>query len=256
MSDTVLYFPLYFPPYFSFFFPLFFSFFFPLFSPFHFYLFIFSFFGMRKFPLLASPNTLIEPEISEAFSVEHPYPTRISVATCHPYALAASTPLSDSLYHDSGANRHIFHSRSSFTSYKEIKPLVCKGFESSICATAIGVGDVTIRANYDNASTKVVLKNCLHIPNARQNLISQLELDNIGIGSKFLGDGGMHSVQLIYNGKVIATGQGNTDVPLYKINMFVVQSPVSLLARVEPIPLANRISPLPAIKPTERRDFS
>jgi Pol polyprotein/LTR polyprotein gag-polypeptide-like protein len=201
----------------------------------------------------------IEPlvEISEAFSNEHPYPTGISVATCHPYALAASTPLSDSLYHDSGANRHIFYSRSSFTTYKEIDPIVCRGFESTLSATAIGVGDVTVRANYGNASTKVVLKNCLHIPKARQNLISQLELDNIGIGSNFLGDGSNHTLRMIYNGKVIATGQGNGDVPLYKINMFVVQSAVSLLTRVEPMPLANRISPISsATNSIERRDFS
>jgi hypothetical protein len=103
----------------------------------------------------------------------------------------------------------------------------------------------------------VVLKNCLHIPKARQNLISQLELDSIGISSRFLGDGSKHTLQMIYNEKVIATGHGNMDVPLYKIDMFVVQTPVSLLTRVEPLPLADRISPmLASINSNERRDFS
>jgi hypothetical protein len=195
-----------------------------------------------------SNHSSIEPliEITEALSGETPNNYRVHASTviCHPLALSITTSLTNYCYHDSGANRHIFHDRSAFTTYSSIAPIVCKGFESNISAIAVGAGDVILQLRFNNRSTKLTLKNCLHIPNARHNLISQICLDTIRIGATFPGDPN-HRLFLSYDNKVITSGKANSDGSLYKLDCTIHSLPSSsLIERISPPSLHSRISPM------------
>jgi hypothetical protein len=96
-------------------------------------------------------------------------------------------PIMQECIHDSAANRHVFHSRSSFTEYEEMDPVRVKGFGKELSTAAIGKGTVLIRARYENGPWNLYdLKNCLHIPSVRYNLISQPQLDHNGIEARTL----------------------------------------------------------------------
>lgn len=62
-----------------------------------------------------------------------------------------------------------------------IQPLTVWGFGNKFSATAVGCGNVCLCAQYGSNLSTLLLTNILHIPCARSNLISGIELDQHGV---------------------------------------------------------------------------
>ena len=159
--------------------------------------------------------------------------------TCNTIAFQASAADSLKIFHDSGANRHIFFDRTHFDNYRTIPPLTINGFGSSVSSAAIGVGDIFLHAKCNGKTSTIKLSEVLHVPSARMNLVSQGCLERRGVSSRSK-DGRM---TLTMNHADILTGN------LQHNNLFLLDAtPVSrnLADRILPsISLADRIAPLP-----------
>lgn len=161
--------------------------------------------------------------------------------TCHTMALQSSSTCSTQVYHDSGANRHIFFAREHFDNYRTIKPLTVKGFGSSLSIDAVGVGDVHLRADCNGRTSWVKLSDVLHVPSARLNLVSQGCLERRGMESRSANG----TMVLSHRGTEIMVGR------LQANNLFMFDAvPVSrdLRNRISPPSLASRLSKM-SVKP-------
>jgi hypothetical protein len=92
---------------------------------------------------------------------------------------------SDDCYHDSGSNRHVFHSEDVFDEYLEIAPVQIHAFGEGLTIAATGTGSVKLEGTYKGKSEIYTLTNCLHVPGAHANLISQIRLDKFGVSTFF-----------------------------------------------------------------------
>ena len=73
-----------------------------------------------------------------------------------------------------------------FQDYAYISPVKVKGFSESQTTEAIGKGTVIVKGWSGDKFEFYKLTNCLHIPHARVNLISQSQLDKHGVEAKFM----------------------------------------------------------------------
>jgi hypothetical protein len=142
----------------------------------------------------------------------------------------------NSCHYDSGANHHVFHDRSAFEKYERTPPLTVKGFGQNLSAVAIGRGSIRLQTHSNNRV--ILLNNVLHIPAARSNLISGIQLDKAGVICTL----GNNSISLSVNNNVIVHGGIAND--MYRLNVSIVTpsphlSPPSLLGR-----LAEKVPPL------------
>ena len=112
-------------------------------------------------------------------------------------------PKNHTCFYNSGANRHVFNDRSTFETYHAIKPLPVKGFGDDYSTSAVGSGSVCVYAKYYGRLSSLLLTSVLHIPAARSNLISGVELDNAGVIAT-LGHG---RATLTYSGTNLISGQ-------------------------------------------------
>jgi hypothetical protein len=151
----------------------------------------------------------------------------------------------NSCHYDSGANRHVFHDRSAFEDYKTTPPLTVKGFGQNLTAVAIGRGSIRLQ----NPSDKriILLNNVLHIPAARSNLISCIQLDKAGVVSTL----GNNAISLSVNNRIIVQGAIEND--MYRLDLCILPPTatppsLSLLSRVGPDgpALLSRIEPIAA----------
>ena len=141
-------------------------------------------------------------------------------------------------HHDSGANCHVFHDRSVFEQYEAIQPLTVKGFGHNLSTVAIGQGSVCLEGRYGTQRCTVVLTNVLHIPAARSNLISSVQLDKAGVVSTL----GNKTITLSVNGKPLVGGEIVND--MYRLYFTVIPpSSLPLASRLAPLSLASRIGP-------------
>ena len=167
----------------------------------------------------------------------HAWNTTCDVAQATLPVLNPRLPRDNTCHHDSGANRHVFHDRTAFESYESIPPLPVKGFGQNLTATAIGRGTVRLQSHHNGDS--ILLQNVLHIPAARTNLISGIQLDKAGVSS--LGE--HNTISLSVNNKVVVTGKIVND--MYRLDVSIVHPKPSLASRFAPTTndLASRISP-------------
>lgn len=136
-------------------------------------------------------------------------------------AAALRNPISQDCIHDSAANRHVFHSRSSFSEYEEIDPVKVKGFGKELSTAAIGKGTVVVEARFRDRPVQFFdLQNCLHIPSARYNLISGSQLDHNGVQSTTANG----QITLSKNGEPLVSGE-LTVQDMYKLEMRPVPRP-------------------------------
>jgi hypothetical protein len=126
---------------------------------------------------------------------------------------------SNRIYHDSGANRHVFWDRHVFIKYQDISPIKICGFGEELSTSAIGKGVVRLCGNINGERYSFDLQNILHVPAARSNLISQAQLDRRGVTASFIGDG---KLVLTLLGKEIMNGKLEND--LYRLNLEPVKS--------------------------------
>jgi hypothetical protein len=124
---------------------------------------------------------------------------------------------SDDCYHDSAANRHVFHDKSAFETYTSIEPLSVKGFGRNLSTVAIGRGTVRLRCENGTRESSVLLTDVLHIPAARSNLISGVRLDNAGVTTT-LGNGG---ILLTHEGCPFVAGKIRHG--MYRLNVEIVR---------------------------------
>ena len=145
------------------------------------------------------------------------------------------SPRDNSCHHDSGANRHVFHDRSAFQEYNIIQPLMVKGFGQNLSAVAIGRGTIRLETDDNNIQKhSILLQNVLHIPAARSNLISGIQLDKAGVISTL----GNNSISLSVNNRVLVTGSVIND--MYRLNLKIVPPMrAPLVARISDITPQN-----------------
>lgn len=178
-------------------------------------------------------------------------PDPVASVTCNTLALMStsnSKPAAD-VYHDSGANRHIFYDKSVFNNYRKISHIQVKGFGSSLATSAIGVGDVHLAVTINGVMSTVKLSDALHVPSARLNLVSQGCLQRRGVDC-IMKDG---KVVLSTNGKTIMVGRIQPN-NLYRLHVQPISrnlagrieaNHASLADRISSAPLIDRISPHP-----------
>lgn len=156
--------------------------------------------------------------------------------TCNTAALVSENKQNQNVFHDSGANRHIFYDRSVFSNYKEIIPLHVKGFGSALSTSAVGKGDVYLKSVVNGRTCTIKLSDALHVPSARLNLVSQGCLDRRGVESASKGG----HLTLSFDGDDIMKGQLQTN-HLYRLHV----QPISreLATRISGTPLLDRITP-------------
>lgn len=163
----------------------------------------------------------------------------------------ADSTHSDFCHYDSGANRHVFNDQSAFELYHRIQPLMVKGFGHDLTTRAIGRGTVRLHAKCDDQTVTILLTNVLHIPAARSNLVSGIQLDKVGV-SALLTDG---TARLYLRGQKIADGAIYNE--MFRLNVDIIR-PVksqSLLQRMTNPPLISRLGPSVATVSPERADF-
>jgi hypothetical protein len=140
-----------------------------------------------------------------------------------------NTPKNHTCYYDSGANRHAFNDRNVFETYRAIEPVPVKGFGDDYSTSAIGSGSVRVHAKYHDRLSSLLLTSALHIPAARSNLISGVELDNAGVIAT-LGHG---RVSLSYSGSNLISGEIHDG--MYRLDVAIVPPPPSESAPPSPI---------------------
>ena len=144
----------------------------------------------------------------------------------------------NSCNYDSGANRHVFHDRSIFEQYENIPPLTVKGFGQNLSALAIGRGTVQLETQYPHQNRTILLHNVLHIPAARSNLISGLQLDKAGVITTL----GNNCITLSVNNQIIVCGTVTND--MYRLDINIIQpTRATLESRITPPSLSSRIGP-------------
>jgi hypothetical protein len=85
-------------------------------------------------------------------------------------------------YQDSASNQHVFNRRDV---YRDITPVKIPGFSQGSMTAAFGAGDVMVKGEYMGEERTFKIKDCLYVPKARANLISQVRLDKIGVSAWF-----------------------------------------------------------------------
>jgi hypothetical protein len=125
---------------------------------------------------------------------------------------------SDGCYHDSGSNRHVFHGREYFDEYREIAPVRVHAFGEGLMIAATGAGTVKLRGQYKGKSATFTVTNCLHIPGAWANLISQIRLDKVGVSTWF-DDGNVTLFK-----KKVPYIEGKVHNDLYRLNMHPIKT--------------------------------
>jgi hypothetical protein len=124
----------------------------------------------------------------------------------------------DACYHDSGLNRHVFFSEDVFDEYISIEPVQVHAFSEGLMITATGAGSIKLLGTYQGKSAIYTLTNCLHVPGAHANLISQFQLDKFRV-STFFEDG---KVTLYKDG--IPCIEGAIHNEMYRLNLRPIKS--------------------------------
>ena len=164
--------------------------------------------------------------------------------------LADNDSPDDPCHYNSGTNRHVFNKQDAFKTYHHIQPLMVKGFGHDLTTHAIGRGTVHLQARCGNRTTTILLTNVLHIPAARSNLVSGIQLNNIGVGTLLIND----TATLALHGQTIVEGKIHNEMFCLNFNIVYPKSR-SLLARIDKPPLLSCLGPSVTVVSPERADF-
>jgi len=122
---------------------------------------------------------------------------------------------SDSIHHDTGASRHIFHKQKLFHDYTVFEsPLAVHGFGTNLTTQAVGKGRIVLKSTYDSMTRNFSVSNVLHIPTARCNLICGTQLDQRGVNTE-TGNGKI----TYFNAANVPFATGSIMKDLYKMDV-------------------------------------
>jgi Pol polyprotein len=150
-----------------------------------------------------------------------------SVAQATLPILNSNLPYDNTCHHDSSTNRHVLHNKTMFENYDSIAPLTIKGFRNDLSATAISQGTVCLKGYHEYDKCFILLQDVLHIPDARINLVSGIQLDKDSVVTTI----GHNTIQLYSNNKIIVSRKLVND--MYQLNMRIIKP--------HKTPLASRI---------------
>ena len=150
--------------------------------------------------------------------------TTVQIQSDDDSAQANALPRDNFCHYDSGADRHVFHDRSVFEHYETMQPLAVKGIGKSSSTVAIGRGTVRLEGRYNNHTYFILLEHVLHIPTARSNLISGVQVDKAGVVCTL----GNKKIFLSVNDKTIVAGTVIND--MYRLDLQVVRPKTASLA--------------------------
>jgi hypothetical protein len=144
--------------------------------------------------------------------------TQSDLPECKIPIVNMSITKSNHFFHDSGANRHIAHDRDVFDQYYPTQPLKVSAFGDKLATHAIGYGTINLKSVIGNKTYTVALRNVLHIPAARFNLVSQFQLDKAGI-SAIIQDG-----KVILKKDQVPVVNGWIQGEMYRLNLELTKS--------------------------------
>jgi hypothetical protein len=89
----------------------------------------------------------------------------------------------DDVFWDTGATKGVFHDQAVFKDYHPlIPPVPVNAFGSNLATVAVAIGSVELESFIDDQTQdRFVLTRVLHIPDARCNLVSGIQLDRKGV---------------------------------------------------------------------------
>lgn len=154
------------------------------------------------------------------------------LTVCNSEALQPSNDVTPDIFHDSGANHHIFADITVFRDYTATPPLPVHGFGTDLSSLAVGVGSVCLQTVCSGKEVTVQLSDVLHVPSARMNLVSQGCLKRHGMACRT--DNG--TMFLSMSGKDIITGTLQTN-NLFRLDVKAL--PRSLAQRINPVIAAS-----------------
>ena len=168
--------------------------------------------------------------------------------------LADNDSPDDPCHYDLGTNHHVFNNQDAFEAYHRIQPLMVKGFGHDLTTRAIGQGTVRLtvhlQARCGNRTTTILLTNVLHIPAARSNLVSGIQLNNVGVGALLINN----TATLALRGQTIVEGKIHNEMFRLNVNIVYPKSR-SLLACIDKLPLLSHLGPSVAVVSPEWADF-
>jgi len=130
----------------------------------------------------------------------------------------ATVDQNDSIHHDTGASRHIFHKHELFHNYAMFEsPLAVHGFGTSLMTQAVGKGKIILKSMYDGVMCNFSVSNVPHIPTARCNLLSGSRLDRKGVNTQ-TGKGKI----TYFNATDVPFATGSIVKDLYKMDVEMV----------------------------------
>jgi hypothetical protein len=123
----------------------------------------------------------------------------------------------DDVLWDTGATKGVFHDRAVFKEYTPLVPPVqVNAFGSHLATIAVAIGSVELESFIDDQHTdRFVLTRVLHIPDARCNLVSGIQLDRKGVFAT-TGNG---KVALYTRGSSVPFAVGEIVNDLYKLKV-------------------------------------
>jgi hypothetical protein len=123
----------------------------------------------------------------------------------------------DDVFWDTGATKGVFHDQAVFKDYHPLNPPIpVNAFGSNLATVAVAIGSVELESFIDDQTQdRFVLTRVLHIPDARCNLVSGIQLDRKGVFTT-TGNG---KVALYTRGSAIPFAVGEISNDLYKLNV-------------------------------------
>jgi hypothetical protein len=123
----------------------------------------------------------------------------------------------DDVFWDTGATKGVFHDCAVFKHYQVLNPPIpVNAFGSSLATVAVAIGSVELESFIDDHNQdRFELSRVLHIPDARCNLVSGIQLDRKGIFTT-TGNG---KVALYTRGSSVPFAVGEISNDLYKLKV-------------------------------------
>ena len=126
---------------------------------------------------------------------------------------------------DSGCTSHVTHDRSAFVSYTPSSDISNLDLGANSSASIVGRGNIRIDLSQQDGSSKpCLLKNVLHVPNLRYQLLSVSSMSKLGVNVHFDGS----SAQIVRKSDSSVVGTGTFRNGLYTLDCKPLKSTIPI----------------------------